>query len=188
MMARKARRVMMKLRSNSVLRRTLGGQQGQIVPWMALILLFFMGIGGFVIDVGRAVVAYHMLQAATDAAALAGAAVMPTATSSSQVTSEATLFSAVAGNKNANSALLPGATMQPGYPNVYCSNTLKSAPYDVPCSSAVSGNAITVAQTVKLNTIFAGIIGIPTLTVNAASTAAMKGGPVQQYNIAVVLD
>jgi Flp pilus assembly protein TadG len=178
----------MELRSNSVLRRALGGQRGQIVPWMALILLFFMGIAAFVIDVGRAVVAYHMLQAATDAAALAGAAVMPTATSSTQVTSEATAFSAVAGNKNANSALLPGAAMQTGYPKVYCSSTLTSAPYDVPCSTAAGGNALTVAQTVKLNTIFAGIVGIPTLTVNAASTAAMKGGPVQQYNIAVVLD
>lgn len=178
----------MKLRSNSVLGSALKSERGQIVPWMALILLFFMGIAAFVIDIGRAVVAYHMLQAATDAAALAGATVMPTATSSSQVTSEATLFSAVAGNKNANSALLPGAAMQSGYPKVYCSTTLSSAPYDVPCSTAVGGNALTVAQTVQLNTFFAGIIGIPTLTVNAASTAAMKGGPNQQYNIAVVLD
>ena len=181
----------MKLKWDSVLRRTLGCQRGQIVPWMALILLFFMGIAGFVIDVGRAFVAYHMLQAATDAAALAGAAVMPTATSASQVTNEATLFSAVPGNKNANSLLLPGASMVSGYPQVYCSSTMSSAPYDVPCNTAVGAsgaNALVVEQTVKLNTIFAGIIGIPTLTVNAASSAAMKGGPVQQYNIAVVLD
>jgi Flp pilus assembly protein TadG len=178
----------MKLRSNSVLGSALKSERGQIVPWMALILLFFMGIAAFVIDIGRAVVAYHMLQAATDAAVMAGAAVMPTATSSSQATSEATLFSAVAGNKNANPLLLPGAAMQTGYPKVYCSSTLSSPPYDVPCSTAAGGNAITVAQTVKINTIFAGLIGIPTLTVNAASTAAMKGGPNQQYNIAVVLD
>jgi hypothetical protein len=180
----------MKLKSNSSLRTAFSRERGQVLPWMALMLMFFMGIAAFVVDIGRAVIAYHMLQASTDAAAMAGVAVMPTATSTTQVTNEATLYSAVPGNKNANALLLPNASMVSGYPKVYCSTTVQTR-YDIPCNTALGGsgaNAIVVEETATIHTLFAGIIGIPTMTVNAASTAAMKGAQNAAYNIAVVLD
>lgn len=179
----------MKLKLNRVSRAACS-ERGQVLPWMALMLMSFMGIAAFVVDIGRGIIAYHMLQASTDAAAMAGVAVMPTATSTSQVTSVATLYSAVPGNKNANPSLLPNAAMVTGYPKVYCSSTVATT-YQVPCNTALGGsggNAIVVQETVTIHTIFAAMIGIPTMTVNAASSAAMKGAQNAPYNIAVVLD
>jgi len=163
-------------------------QDGQILPWFALLLILFSGFTAFVVDAGRGIIAYHMLQESCDAAAMAGVQLMSDTTqSSSAVIGQATLYSSVPGNRNANSSFLPNATMLSGYPKVYCSST--GINNGVPCVAAGGGsNAITVAQTVTLPTIFGGIIGIPRLTLSAASSALMAGAAAQKYNIAIVLD
>lgn len=176
----------MNLSAKSVLTNVVKRQEGQILPWVAFMLISFAGVSAFVVDVGRAIIAYHMLQASCDAAAMAGVQIMPTATTSSQVTSQATAYSSVPGNYNANSTLLPNAAMKTGYPKLYCSGTGTTA--GVPCSGVGTSNAITVAQTVQVPTIFAAIVGIPTIPVQAASSALMAGASAQKYNIAVVLD
>ncbi len=80
----------MKLKLDSIVHRFLNEESGQILPWVViLITLLFAGLSALVVDVGRGVVAYHMLQASSDAAALAGVEVMPTATVSSTVTNQA---------------------------------------------------------------------------------------------------
>ena len=56
------------------------GDRGQILPIMTLVLIALLGIGAFAIDVGYAYYAKRQLQSATDAAALAGAQDLPTAT------------------------------------------------------------------------------------------------------------
>ena len=163
-------------------------QEGQILPWFALLLILFSGFTAFVVDAGRGVIAFHMLQESCDAAAMAGVQLMSDPTqSSSAVTSQATLYSSVPGNRNANSSFLPNATMLSGYPKVYCSSTGQNN--GVPCVAAGgASNAITVAQTTTLPTIFGGIIGIPRITLSAASSALMAGAAAQKYNIAIVLD
>lgn len=166
--------------------RCSNSQSGQVLPWLAIMMMMFMGITAFVVDVGRGVVAYHALQAATDAAALAGAQALPTATSASTVTSVAALYSAVSGNKNANSGILPNTTMVTGYPKVWCSTTVTG--YGVPCTPAVGANAVAVAETASIPTYFAQFIGVRNLTVNAYSAAAMAGAQNAPYNVAVVLD
>jgi Flp pilus assembly protein TadG len=163
-------------------------QEGQILPWFALLLILFVGFGAFVVDVGRGIIAYHMLQASCDAAALAGVQLMSDTTqSSSAVISQATSYSSVPGNKNANTSFLPSAAMVSGYPRVYCSAT--GTNNGVPCVAANgTANAITVAQTVTIPTILGGVLGIPRLTLSAASSALMAGAAAQKYNIAIVLD
>jgi len=163
-------------------------QEGQILPWFALLLVLFSGFTAFVVDAGRGIVAYHMLQQSCDAAALAGVQLMSDTTqSSTAVINQATLYSSVSGNRNASSSFLANASMISGYPKVYCSST--GVNNGVPCVAAGgTANAITVAQTTTLPTIFGGIIGIPRLTLSAASSALMAGAAAQKYNIAIVLD
>ncbi|HWT65630.1 MAG TPA: pilus assembly protein TadG-related protein [Terracidiphilus sp.] len=171
---------------------SLADESGQVVPWMAVLLtLLFAGLCTLVVDVGRCVVANHMLQAATDAAALAGVQIMPTATSDSQVTTQATNFSAVPGDKNASDYWLPNASMVSGYPQMYCSSTVTG--WGVACNPSINAssggaNALVVKQTVTLPLYFGSIIGHPTMTIGATSTASMRGSQNYPYNIAMVID
>ena len=176
------------MRSCTKLNRILDHQEGQVLPWFALLLILFSGFTALVVDAGRGIIAYHMLQASCDAAAMSGVQLMSdTSQSSSAVISQATLYSSVPGNRNANSSFLPNASMVSGYPKVYCSSMGQSN--GVPCVAAGgASNAITVAQIVTLPTIFGGVIGIPRLTLSAASSALMAGAAAQKYNIAIVLD
>ena len=70
-------------------------QSGQVLPWMALLMVLFLGMAGLTIDLGRAYVCYRELQASTDAAALAGAyAMTQSGATVSSSTSMACSFSA----------------------------------------------------------------------------------------------
>ena len=182
----------MNLNAKSVLTNIVRRQEGQVLPWLCFMLVSFAGVTAFVVDVGRGIVAYHMLQASCDAAAMAAVQVLPSAATSAQVTNQATLFSSVAGNYNANPTLLPNVSMQSGYPMLYCSAT--GTNIGVSCvgpstTNAPTGtNAVTVAQTARIPTLFAEIVGVPNFTVSAASSALMAGSTPQKYNIAVILD
>jgi Putative Flp pilus-assembly TadE/G-like len=179
----------MNLNAKSVLASVIKRQEGQILPWVAFMMISFAGISAFVVDIGRGIIAYHMLQASCDAAAMAGVQLMGSdfTQTSTAIANQATLYSSVSGNRNANPTLLPGAAMVSGYPHVYCSAV--GTANQVPCVGAANtSNAITVSQTVQLPTIFGGIIGVPHLTVGATSSALMAGNAAQKYNIAVVID
>lgn len=192
------------MNANATMRRLLQEQCGQVLPWFVILTtLIFAGLCALVIDIGRAVVAYHMLQAATDAAVMAGAQAMPSATSNTTVTSQATLFSAVPGNKNASASMLPNATMATGYPALYCSSTVLgwgvlpnasltqtgTVPSASGCGSSGTGaNAIVVAEQVTIPFYFGSIIGFPSITLTAKSTAAMKGSARLPYNVAIIVD
>ncbi len=171
------------------LNRIIERQEGQVLPWFALLLILFAGFTAIVVDAGRGIVAYHMLQASCDAAAMAGVQLMSDTTqSSTAVINQATLYSSVPGNRNASASFLPNASMlSSAYPKVYCSNM--GTTNGVPCVAAGgTANAITVAQKVTIPTFFGGIVGIPRFTVSAASSALMAGAAAQKYNIAIVLD
>jgi uncharacterized membrane protein len=62
--------------------RKARGERGQILPIVAVALVGLLGICAFSIDVGYAYFAKRQLQAATDAAALAGAQDLPSASTS----------------------------------------------------------------------------------------------------------
>ncbi len=115
----------MNLNAKSVFTSIVRRQEGQILPWVAFMLISFAGVTAFVVDIGRGIIAYHMLQASCDAAAMAGVQLMGSdfTQTSTAIQNQATLYSSVSGNRNANSSLLPGAKMVSGYPKVYCSAT-----------------------------------------------------------------
>src|SRR5215469_12741800 len=86
--------------------RWLLDQDGQALPWMALLLVVLTGMGGLSTDLGRAYIAQRQLQASTDAAAMAGAYAMAQSTATaSSVQAAVTNFSSAKGGANVSSAL-----------------------------------------------------------------------------------
>ena len=59
-------------KSRSIVARIFSDQRGQLLPWMALLMILFLGFAGLAMDLGQAYIAYRELQASSDAAALAG--------------------------------------------------------------------------------------------------------------------
>ncbi len=157
-------------------------QRGQALPVIALMLVVIIGMCGFSVDTGRAFLIHRQLQAATDAAAMAGASVLPGSTAVATANS----YSALAGNANARSSL-SGATMVSGYPKVVCLSTLTNQ--GMACSSPGNGNAVVVKEQIPLKLIFLQVVGLKTITIAASSTASMAGGPSRPpYNVAIIVD
>ena len=166
-------------------KRLLDDERGQVLPVAAVMMVAVLSALALVTDVGHAMYSQRELQATTDAAALAGAAELRTATTVSQVTSEATLFSAVSGNGNARGNL-PNVSMVPGYPVAKCLVTLQNE--GMACVGNVPYNAVQVKQKATIPLVFGSFIGHPTVTVGASATASVNGGSPTPYNVAVIID
>jgi hypothetical protein len=193
----------MKLNTRALCRRVALDESGQILPWVAFLVVFVgCGMGALTIDVGRGVVAQHLLQYSADAAALAGAQALGATTSplQSDVYSQACQYGGQqvsAGNctakgLNSNPALIPNAKMSSGYPALYCSSTVAASGTNcisvtTPTGGTVTANAIKVVETVTVNTWFGSVIGIPNFQLSAGSVAAMRGSTAP-LNVAIILD
>ena len=70
--------------NKSILRRLRDAQRGQSMVMIALALVVLVGAAGFAIDIGTLYYAYQQLQAATQAAALAGGAGLSNDTAAKQ--------------------------------------------------------------------------------------------------------
>jgi hypothetical protein len=149
-----------------------------MVSGMMVVLLAFAAL---VVDFGRVYFSFRELQASSDAAALAGAEVLPKSTA----TTTATLYSAVSGNMNAYSNL-PNVTMVSGYPLVKCLTTLTNQ--GIACVAPANGNAIQVKQQATVPLTFAKVVGVNSFTVTATATAAMRGAAPTPYNVVIVVD
>jgi len=158
----------------------LRGDRGQVLPWVAFMMMTILGMGGFAADTGRAYFYYRQLQASTDAAALAAAEALPSTSASTAASS----YGAVSGGANA----IPGltVTMPTGYPLLECLTTLKNA--GMACSAPANANAVQVKQTATLPMYFISMLGIKTVTMSAVSTASMRGSAATPYNVAIIVD
>ncbi len=163
------------------MRRLKNDERGQVLPLVAVIITFLLGMAGMVADVGHVMYSRAQLQAITDAAALAGANALPYTTA----TTVATNYSAVSGAKNARTSL-PNVTMVSGYPALKCLTVLKNM--GMACSSPSNANAIQVRQTMNVPMYFMGLFGHLTMPVSAVSTAAMQGSSATPYNVIIVVD
>ncbi len=156
-------------------------ERGQALPVLALMMVALLGMCGIGVDVARAFYVHRQLQAATDAAAMAGAADLP---DSSAITT-ATHFSAVSGGLNARTSLT-GAAMVNGYPKVVCLNKLQDE--GIACATPSNGNAIIVKEQITINLFFLRVVGLKTVNIGASATAAMRGASPTPYNVAIILD
>ncbi len=156
-------------------RRVLRDESGQILPWMALLMMFlFLGLAALSLDVGHGIFIQRQLQASADAAALAGAQGLP-----NNYRTPAQNY----GDKGFNS-YGPGVTFSTPVVNGLCLKSIEAAPFNSPCSSTVP-NAVQVTETATFTPAFAGIFGSHKMTISATSTAAGQAG---RWNIAIVLD
>ncbi len=167
----------------------LRGEQGQIIWWLPLLIVVFFGMAGLTLDLGRAYVAYHELQASTDAAALAGAYALTSATSTTAVDTLVHQYGSESGKANATPNL-PGAVLTTTYQCI--SDNANMVP--VPCSAyPAKMNVIQVMQTSTVPMYFIrtlslfGIKAANSITLRSYATATTGGKPTQ-LNVAIVLD
>lgn len=171
-------------------------EQGQVLIIVALMLTVLLGFAGLVLDIGMAIVSQKSLQSATDAAALAGAQMIPASSiSGALLTSDpvaaATSYSALSGN--ANAGRLHSVTMVSGYPKLLCLQTLKNkgqvcVTVQVGSGSGFQANAIQIKQQAAVSLYFASLFGTKTITLAAVATAAIRGGIPRPSNIVVIVD
>lgn len=169
----------MNFRSTS--RHFLREDSGQTLPVIAFMMVALLGMTGFAVDLGRVLYANRELQASTDAAALAGASVLPDNTAATT----ANTYSSIKGGLNAHPNL-PDVTMMPGYPKVMCLTSLQLQ--GMSCAAPSNGNAIAVKQQVALPLTFLKVLGINSITIGASATASMRGATAAPYNVAIVVD
>jgi len=147
-------------------------------------LLCILGVGGLVMDVGRAYVAKAQLQNSANAAALAASGEVFNADPESGATAYADQFSASAGEANAVSSLGTVTTSVV----TKCLNILMPSGTTCASNNPQIPNAIQVTQTATLKTYFMPIIfGPKSLSISVAATASMFG-QAQPWNIAIILD
>ncbi|MBS0561635.1 MAG: hypothetical protein JSR21_16420 [Proteobacteria bacterium] len=164
------------------LRRLLRDRRGATALMVATAMVGLVAMGGVAADVGYAMQMQGRLQAATDAAALAGAQDINCCSSApDQAITTATAYSAVTGGRN----VIPGVTasMASGYPKLKC-----FASTGVSCTGTSKANGIVVKQTATVPTIFSHVLGIKTFTLSATSTAGVGGGKPKPMNVMLVLD
>lgn len=174
----------MKRNNHSFLVRLIKDQRAQMLPVMALMVVVFMGIVALSVSVGSTYVQSHELQAATNAAALAGAQELPNA----DAATAAANYSSGSGDHN-NYGNLKNVSMVSGYPKLECLTTLTNE--GVLCVAPASANAIQVKQQVTVPIIFGGLFGgksSTTLTATATASARGTGASVSPYNVAIIVD
>lgn len=150
---------------------------GQVLAMTAMMLVGLLALTGFVVDAGDVYYSYRQLQSSTDAAALAGAANLP---SNTAATTAVTTYSGVAGNKNAT---VPGVTLVSGYPLFKCFSSL-----GVACPAPANANGLVVKQQVTVPMYFVALVGFKSMTITATATAAMSGAANVPANVAIVVD
>ena len=123
------------------------GERGQTLPLMVLFVTSLIGMSGLVIDVGSWYLSKQHLQAAVDAAALAGASQLPSGWAAA---------SSTAGGEFAKND-------EPGDSATYANTTDLSA-----------GDSVTVTATRTAPTYFSKIFGFSGVTITAAAQATVE--------------
>jgi hypothetical protein len=174
----------MKLQGVPTLKRLLKETSGQAAYIVVAALTAVIGLSGIAVDLGHGYYAHQLLQASTNAVALAGAAALPNTTAA---TNYVTSYSSATGDKNA-SPLLTNVTATPTF---LCLSSLEKM--GVGCavaSGSTSGNfnAVRVVQTAKVPLWFGGMFGLSNYNITTVSTASMAGGSNTPWNIAIIID
>jgi Flp pilus assembly protein TadG len=151
-------------------------QRGAVAMLVGISIVALVGMGTLVVDVGNVINAQRTLQASSDAAAMAAAQDIGSATN--PVTT-ATTYSSVAGNKNAHGNL-PGVTII---------TTLKCfTSTGVTCTGSPLANGIVVTQRATVPTFVGSVVGVPSMNISATATAGARGGKSQPVDVMIILD
>jgi putative Flp pilus-assembly TadE/G-like protein len=182
-----------------VLKRMLKDEGAQVLPWMALLMVLFLGMAGLTVDLGHAYVCYRELQASTDAATLAGAYAMTlSSATSTTVDNEVKAYSSLAsgaGTSQGYGANFDATLQSVSLPTPVLSCVTGSSYVSSPCTASSTGdNVIQVTQTAHVTMWFIQALkafGNKTpafIPLSTTSTAAIQSGANAAMNIAIVLD
>lgn len=182
-------------------------EEGQILPWMALLMIVFVGAAGLTIDLGRGWVAYRQLQTAADAAALAGVNAMAQNNATASTVQSAVCQFSANGSASNNCTMIAGTTTTttkagvntaPGLNSVSTTATLLcvtgKAYVTSTCDASNTGyNVLRVVETTTIPTFFIqalesfGIKPGNSLTMNSTSTATINGS-MAPLDVAILID
>jgi len=169
-------------------------ESGQSLILVALAMVVFFIMAGFVIDVARAYVAYRHLQAAADAAVLAAAQYPDPTNSYLAARNKAIEYSAgddPSPHKNYK-ADLPGVVTIVKLRCVRPDGTVYfKLPSDGDCEVGEVNNGISVSEKGNISLFFGKFLGIDTLSsigVSAKATALFKGGVPHPLDVMIVTD
>jgi hypothetical protein len=157
--------------------RLLVGENGQVLPFLALMIVMLLGVAALAVDLGRGYLAQRQLQASVNAAAIAAAETLPAST----YVTVGQSFGSGSNEKNDYMGLTGSTPTVTGE----CLTTVEG--WGVPCSSSTP-NAVQVTETGSVQTYFARFLGFPTLNVTATATAATRGAIPLPYNVAIIVD
>ncbi len=146
-------------------------QSGQTAVLMVIALVALLGMTGFAVDVGYAYYTQRQLQAAADAAALAGAQELPSAATG---VSTARQYGSQAAGKN---RITNGGTIT----ELITTKCIASVPGCKP------HNAIVVDERAHAPTFFSRIFGIESFDIHVRSTACSPCGT-RPFDVMLVLD
>jgi hypothetical protein len=168
----------------SLMHRFLRDERGQSMAVLMVTISSMMGLAGLSLESGHIYYAYRLLQASTNAAALAGAYQMP---NTGAAATSVTEYSSQSGELNATK-MLTNVVATPAYK---CLNTVTND-LNVACQTSTGAaggyNALTVTQSATIPLWFGGLVGFKSLNVEAVATAAMRGGANTPWNIAIIQD
>jgi Flp pilus assembly protein TadG len=167
------------MKNSLVTRHARARQRGAVAIIVAVSLVALMGFVAIAVDVGNLFYSQRQLQAATDAAALAGAVDLWSNTWTTAQT-DAKAYSASQGNSLTSNVSVTSTTV----------TGLQLSSVALPYAQATSGyNGIQVTQQASVPTYFAQIFGIKSVPISATSKAAAGGaGHPAQYNVVIIID
>jgi Flp pilus assembly protein TadG len=150
-------------------------RRGGVAMLVGISIVALVGMGTLVIDVGNVINAQQMLQASSDAAAMAaaqdiGSTIDPNAT--------ATAYSSVAGNNNAKANLTVTMTSR-----LKCFTST-----GVTCIGSPLANGIVVTQQTTVATFLGSVVGVGSVNISATATAGAKGGKSQPVDVMIIVD
>jgi Putative Flp pilus-assembly TadE/G-like/von Willebrand factor type A domain len=152
-----------------MLRAGARDEEGQAIVIAVFFMIVLLGFCALTLDIGHAYLIKRRLQAATDAAALAGAQALP----------DVTQASALASAYGPTGANVPGDGR--AVQMAFSTKCLASVPG---CSPA---NAVVVRATAEVPMVFGGLFGVSNLTVHATATACSPCGE-KPLDVMLVLD
>lgn len=150
---------------------SLRDERGQVLALFAVSLVVLLGFVGLVIDVGKAYYVQRSIQSAADAAALAGAAELP---STVDAAATAKAYGAGPSMRNDKSGIGP------------VTETIETK-----CLVSIRGcaphNAVVVTEAAKVNTAFLQVLGLGRVSITVKATACSPCGA-RPLDIVLVLD
>jgi Putative Tad-like Flp pilus-assembly len=162
-------------------------RRGQALIFVTMSTTVIFGLTGLVYDFAVMDHDQSLLNASTQAAALAGAEAMAQAGATVTTTTAAvTSFSSQTGDVNA-SGFISGASLVSGYPVLSCLTTLQTG-FGIYCYGPSSSNAIVVKQQVTVPLYFLRIFGTSSVILTSTATAAMKGATAGPFNVVIIVD